>query len=134
MAFVEGAFGIAFGILLVYGGMAELIPWLRARHRIRRATGVFVDRANALAMPGRAQRSGIFQFTTEDGRVFTGKSSFSSPRGPRVGKRVTIVYDPARPKDADVAWVKTFKLVLLTPVLTVAGLVLLYIIIASWVS
>lgn len=112
---------IAFGLLLVHGGLSEWISWLRARRRIRRVTGVFVSRTDATPVPGRAQRSGVFQFTTEDGRVLTGTSSFSSPRGPRVGKQVTIVYDPADPEEADVAWVKTLKLVI-SPVLVLVGL------------
>lgn len=117
--------GIAFGLLLLHGGLSEWISWLRARRRMRRVTGVFVGRTDAASVPGRAQRSGVFQFTTEDGRVFTGTSSFSSPRGPRVGKRVTIVYDPADPENADVAWVKTLKLVI-SPVFILLGLWFVY--------
>lgn len=134
MSWIAYLLGIALGLLAVYGGLSEWISWLRARRRIRRVTGVFVGRTDATSVPGRAQRSGVFQFTTEDGRVFTGTSSFSSPRGPRVGKQVTIVYDPADPKEADVAWVKTFKLLVLSPVLVVLGLVFVYRGIVGWIS
>lgn len=133
MAWVLRLLVIGLGLMLVYGGLAEWVSWLRARRRSRRVTGVFVGSMDATPIPGRAQRSGTFQFTTEDGQVFTGTSSFSSPRGPRVGKRVTIVYDPADPEEADVAWVKTFKLVL-SPVLALVGLVIVYGGIVTWRS
>lgn len=118
-------FAVAVGLVVVYGSASELVGWFRARRRLRRVPGVIVGDVDASHRPGLRQRAGRFRFTTEDGQVITGVSSASTPRGPRVGKRVTIEYDPARPQDADIAGVKTFKL-LLAPLLLIGGLALVF--------
>jgi len=118
-------FGVVVGLVIVYGGAAELFGWLRARRRLRRVPGVIVGAVDDNPGPGGHRKAGRFRFTTDDGRVLTGVSSASTPRGPRVGKRVTVEYDPARPQDADIAGVKTLKLVL-SPPLIIGGLVLAY--------
>lgn len=124
--------GVAVGLAIVWGGASELFAWLRARGRVRRAQGVIVGSVDAsMGQPNTRQRAGTFRFTTEDGRVVTGASSASAPWAPRAGKRVTISYDPAHPDDADLAWVKTVKL-LLSPVLIIGGLVLAYYTAFGW--
>lgn len=117
--------GVVFSLIVVYGGAFELFRWLRARRRLRRVPGVIIGTVNDSPAPATRRRAGRFRFTTEDGRVITSVSSASTPRGPRVGKQVTIEYDPARPYDADIAGVKTLKLVL-SPVLIIGGLALAY--------
>ena len=53
------------------------------------------------------------------------QSSFSSFPGPRVGRRVTVSYDPQRPwQSAEIAWVAGMK-ALLSPVLIAGGVALL---------
>ena len=68
------------------------------------------------------QRSGVFEFMTEDGQVIQATSSLSTPRGPRIGTRIPIVYDPADPAGtADRPGVLTFKMVAVVPIMLAIG-------------
>ena len=61
---------IAVGLTIVYGGMAELVDWLRSRHRRRRVSAVIVGLHEPVAVnPGSRGRSPVFRFTTEEGQV-----------------------------------------------------------------
>lgn len=114
---------IGVGLVIVYGGAAELAGWFRARRRLRRTTGVIVghvDPGTAVG-PGTASRSAVFEFTTEDGRVVRAVSSAWSYPGPRAGTRVPVVYDPATPQtSAERAGVLQVK-VALSPLLMALG-------------
>jgi uncharacterized protein DUF3592 len=115
---------ILVGLVIVYAGMAELLGWFRARRRLRRVTGVVVghtDPGTALD-PGTAGRAAIVEFTTEDGSVVRSTSSAWSFPGPKVGTRVPVTYDPARPRDsAERTGVLSLK-VILSPLLVALGL------------
>lgn len=63
---------------------------------------------------------------TEDGQVVQATSSLSTPRGPKIGTRIPIVYDPADPAgSADRPGVLTFKIVALLPVMLAIGTALI---------
>jgi hypothetical protein len=59
---------ILVGLAIAYGGVAELMIWLRNRSRLRRETAVIVDLHTPIAVkPGHRGRSPAFRFTTEEG-------------------------------------------------------------------
>lgn len=115
---------IGVGLVVCYGGAAELAGWLRTRRRRRRVTGVIVghtDPGTAVG-PGTVSRAAVLEFTTEDGRVVRAVSSAWSFPGPKVGTRVQVAYDPADPqRSAERAGVMSLKVVL-SPLLIALGL------------
>jgi hypothetical protein len=121
VSIVKAVFLIAIGLVMIYGGGAEFLGWLRARSRLRRVPGVIIATEEVLGRgPAVRNRSGRFRFTTDQGRVIDKLSSFYSFPGPKVGKPVTVSYDPARPeKSAEIAWVS--KLMVTTSSLIMAG-------------
>ncbi|MGP4028510.1 hypothetical protein [Actinomadura sp. 3N407] len=123
MDFVKAAALIAVGSGLLWGCWVEVLAWSRRRRRGVRTTGVVVGhRTPAAASPGTMQRSGVFEFTTEDGRAVQATSSLSTPRGPRIGARIPVVYDPADPAGtADRPGVLAFKMIALLPLMLVIG-------------
>lgn len=69
-------------------------------------------------------RAARLRFTTVDGRVLETVSDLSSFPGKKLGKQVTVAYDPDNPqRTADLAGVKLFKLAL-DPLLIAGGAVL----------
>jgi hypothetical protein len=87
-------------------------------------TGVIVGHADpgTALDPGTVGRSAIVEFTTEDGTVVRSTSSAWSFPGPKVGTRVPVTYDPARPHDsAERSGVLSLKVVL-SPLLVALGL------------
>ncbi|WP_433323390.1 DUF3592 domain-containing protein [Spirillospora sp. CA-294931] len=123
MDLVKALVVAAVGLAIVWGGLNELLAWARMRRRMRRTIGVIVgSRTPGAVDPGIVGRSGVFQFTTERGEVVQATSSAYAGRGPKVGKRVPILYDPENPRrSAERAGVLKFK-VYLSPVLMLAGL------------
>lgn len=118
--------GVVVGLMLVYAGAWELFWWLRARGRVRRVPGVVVGGEGS-----NGERAAVFRFTTDDGEVITGVSALAGRREPRVGKRVTIAYNPVRPRQADIAGLKVL-LLWLAPVFIIGGLVLAYYMAFVW--
>jgi Protein of unknown function (DUF3592) len=120
---VGGLVVIACGLAFAYGGLAELVGWLRRRARLRRTTAVIVGLHEPIwGNPGSRGRSPVFRFTTQDGRVIDAVSSASTFPEPKVGRRIPIAYDPADPqRTAERIGVRTFKL-FLSPVLIAGGL------------
>lgn len=121
--FVKAAALIAVGSALLWGCWVEILAWSRRRRRGVRTIGIVVGhRTPASANPGTMQRSGVFEFTTEDGQVVQATSSLSTPRGPRIGTQIPVVYDPADPVGtADRPGVLAFKMVALLPVMLAIG-------------
>ncbi|MES9543165.1 DUF3592 domain-containing protein [Actinomadura sp. NPDC000600] len=93
--------GVALGVAVFCGGVYELVTRLRLQGRMARAEGVFVGRDDVMGPGGPSTRSrvGRFRFTTPQGRPVEASSSLHSFPGPKPGKPVTVVYDPARPED-----------------------------------
>lgn len=123
---------IVVGLVLIWGGGAELFWWARARRRVARVQGVIVGLADVggqtTAIRSRAAR---FRFTTSEGHPVEAVSEMSSFPGPKPGKQVSVVYDPADPAGtAEIAGVRNFKAAV-SP-LIVAGGVIFVIVGASW--
>jgi hypothetical protein len=120
-----GIIGVIVGLLIGWGGGSELLGWWRARHRVLKTVGVVVGRVEVLGQgAGVHNRAGCFRFTTAEGIVVEAVSARYSFPGPRPGKRVAIVYDPADPHGtAELAGTRAFKLAL-SPALIAGGMVL----------
>jgi hypothetical protein len=119
-----GAATIVVGLVIVYGGAAELVGHLRSRLRRQRTTAIvvgLVDVGRGLSAANTANRSAVLRFTTRDGRQVEATSSMWSAPGPRVGSRLRVTYDPADPAGtAERAGVQRLK-VLLAPLLIAGG-------------
>jgi Protein of unknown function (DUF3592) len=114
---------IGIGLIIVYGGTVELVGWFRARRRLRWVTGVIVGHTDpgTAVDPGTVSRSAVFEFTTDDGAVVRATSSAWSFPGPKVGKRIRVSYDPAKPhSSSEPAGVLSLKVVL-SPLLMALG-------------
>jgi hypothetical protein len=124
MDYLKAAALIAFGSIILWSCWVELRTWARLRRRGVRTTATVVGHRDA-GGPGTMQRSGVFEFTTEAGQVIRSASSASTPRGPKPGSRVPIVYDPADPhRTAERRGVIAVKMVLFAPLFALgAGLV-----------
>jgi hypothetical protein len=112
------------GTVLVIAGVVSTRQLLRSRRRLERTTGVIVgDAPHTGGSLGTApMRSARLRFTTRQGRVVERVSDVHSSWGPRIGKEVTVIYDPADPDgtgDTVGAW--RFK-VALTPVILLIGI------------
>ncbi|MFI0356814.1 DUF3592 domain-containing protein [Actinomadura sp. 9N407] len=91
--------GVAIGLYVAYAGVSMLVAKIRLQLRGPRVPGVVAGRTDAAATrPGVVSRSGVVRFTTEDGRTVEATSSVHSFPGPKVGRQVTVVYDPKRPE------------------------------------
>lgn len=114
---------ILVGLAIAYGGVAELMIWLRSRDRLRRVTAVIVDLRTPTAVgPGHLGRSPVFRLSTEDGRVIDAVSSAWTFPAPRIGRRIGVTCDPLDPQGtAEWAGVRIFKLIL-SPLLILFGL------------
>jgi hypothetical protein len=114
---------VLVGLVIAYGGMAELMIWLRSRDRLRRVTAVIVDlHTPTAAGPGHLGRSPVFRLSTEDGRFIDAVSSAWTFPAPRIGRRIGVTYDPLDPQGtAEWAGVRIFKLIL-SPLLILFGL------------
>lgn len=124
MAVFGAVLALLMGLAMIRAGGLILVEWFRSRSRVRRAAGIIIDRREGPTEPGIRSQEGIFRFTTEDGRVITKDSSFYSYPGPRIGKQVTVVYDPVHPeKSAEIAWVRRLWLIL-SPLLVAGGVAL----------
>ncbi|TDC97496.1 DUF3592 domain-containing protein [Actinomadura sp. 7K507] len=121
MDLVKAVALIALGSALLWGCGVEVLAWSRRRRRGVRTVGTVVGHRSA-GSPGTMQRSGVFEFTTENGQVVQASSSLSTPRGPKIGTRIPVVYDPADPAGtADRPGVLAFKMVALLPVMLAIG-------------
>jgi hypothetical protein len=119
----RGVAVVAVGALVGYGGAAELLAYARGRGRFQRARAVVVGLIDA-GHGNVKSRAARFRFTTADGHVIQRVSSLSSFPGPRVGKRLTVVYDPADPeRTAERLGVWRLKLAL-SPLLVAGGVAL----------
>jgi hypothetical protein len=114
---------IVVGLVIAYGGVAELVDWFRSRARLRRVTAEIVGLHEPVATsPSNKARSAVFRFTTDDGEVVEAISTAWSWPVPRIGQRIPVTYDPADPqRSAEKAGVRVFKL-LLSPLLIAFGL------------
>jgi hypothetical protein len=114
---------ILVGLAIAYGGVKELVDWLRRGSRLRRVTAVIVDLYEPIAVkPGHRGRSPVFRFTTDEGQVIDAISSAWSFPEPKVGTRIPVSYDPADPqRSAERVGVRTFKLIFLSPLLIAFG-------------
>ncbi|GAA3944222.1 hypothetical protein GCM10023085_27780 [Actinomadura viridis] len=122
--------GSLVALAFVGGGLLETADRLRLQRRARRARGVFVAREDVLHPGGPAvrTRAARFRFTTENGQVVERVSALTSFPGPKPGRSVDVVYDPARPQ-ATAERVRVHQaLLLIGPLLAVAGVVLLIVI------
>lgn len=97
--------GLGIGAFFVISPAWQLLKIWRTRRRYVRVPGVIVGRRDArgeLGMgPATHSRAAIFRFTTVDGRVIETESDVQSFPGPKPGKRVTVIYDPRNPYDAE---------------------------------
>ena len=111
------------GAVIVYAGTAELVGWVRSRARLRRVTAEIVGLHEPIATsPSNRARSAVFRFTTERGEVVEAISSAWTWPVPRIGRRITVTYDPHDPQGtADQVGVRAVK-ALLSPLLIVLGL------------
>lgn len=120
---VEALAVVAVGLAAVYGGAAELLAYVRARHRLERARAVVVGLVD-VGGPIRARSRSYaaqFRFTTRQGRLVESVSSVSTFPGPKVGRRFVVVYDPADPEGtAERAGARKVQLAL-APLLVVGG-------------
>ncbi|MGP4023822.1 hypothetical protein [Actinomadura sp. 3N407] len=116
--------GVLLGAAIFCGGVYEVVRRLRLQSRMLRATGVFVGRDEVMGPggPGTASRVGRFRFTTLQGRPVEASSSLYSFPGPKPGRSVTVIYDPARPEDtAERLGVHYLQLVAIGPLLMAVG-------------
>ncbi|WP_298332003.1 DUF3592 domain-containing protein [Haloactinopolyspora sp.] len=92
--------GVILGVAICCGGGYEVVTRVRLTRRMLRADGVFVGRDDVLGPGGASTRSrvGRFEFTTAQGQQIEASSSLYSFPGPKPGKPVTVIYDPARPE------------------------------------
>lgn len=122
---VGGIVMVVLGLVAVYGGLVELVGWVRSRRRRIRVTAVIVGGHEPAWMnPGHRGRSAVFRFTTADGQVIDAVSSASTFPEPKAGRRIPVTYDPADPRrSAERVGVLWFKVVL-SPLLIAGGLVL----------
>lgn len=108
--------GIAFGGFIIYHAGYEILSWLKQRSRLARVPGVIIgkrDTRGELGMgPATYSRAAIFRFTTRDGQVIEAESRLSSFPGPKPGKKVTVVYDPNHPDEADTTGRKAVYLII----------------------
>jgi hypothetical protein len=114
---------VLVGIAIAYGGVAELMIWLRSRHRLRRVTAMIVDLHTPAAVgPGHLGRSPVFRFMTDDGQVIDAVSSAWAFPVPKIGRRIPVTYDPVDPQgSAEWVGIQIFKLIL-SPLLIAFGL------------
>lgn len=116
--------GVFLGVAVFCGGVYELVTRLRLQSRMLRTTGVFVGRDEVMGPghPSIKSRVGRFQFTTAQGRPVEASSSAYSFPGPKPGKSVTVIYDPARPEGtAERLGVHYLQLVAIGPLFTMVG-------------
>lgn len=122
---VPALIGVAVGLVIVGGGCRDLLDQLRARRRTVRVPGVVVGHVDVgRPSPASHSRAARLRFTTADGQVIETVSDLSTFPGKKLGKRVTVAYDPTNPqRTADLVGVKRLKLVL-DPLLIAGGAVL----------
>jgi hypothetical protein len=111
---------ILVGLVIAYGGVAELMIWLRSRSRLRRVTTVIVGLHESIAVnPGGRGWSPVFRFTTAEGQVVEAISSAWTFLKPTVGTRIPVTYDPVD-SQRGTGRVQIFKLIL-APLVIVFG-------------
>lgn len=114
--------GFVVGALFLGDSLLDTIKWLKRRGRLVRVPGVIVGlrdtRGETGGSPAAYQRAAIFRFTTLDGHVVEAESNVSSFPGPKPGKRVTVIYDPSHPGEAE-----TTGRMLIIRILRVIGMV-----------
>ncbi|MEU4827522.1 DUF3592 domain-containing protein [Actinomadura sp. NPDC023710] len=116
--------GVLLGAAIFCGGVYEAVKRLRLQGRMLRAPGVFVGRDEVMGPggPSTTSRVGRFRFTTPQGRRVEASSSLYSFPGPKPGRAVTVVYDPASPEDtAERLGVHYLQLIAVGPLLMAVG-------------
>ncbi|XRQ15668.1 DUF3592 domain-containing protein [Actinomadura welshii] len=128
MDVVKAVIAIALGLTVLWATRNEAVTLLRLRRGGVRTTAVVVGHRTAgAAAPGTRQRSAVFEFTTGTGEVIRSAGSASTPRGPRAGTRIPVVYDPADPRGtAERPGVIGVKVALL-PFMLALGVFLVYV-------
>ncbi|MDO8499315.1 MAG: DUF3592 domain-containing protein [bacterium] len=101
-----GVGALFIGLIFLYATIYRLIKWKRATGIIRGLTKT-KDLMNGSAKhPGRIYISYFctVEFTTDHGEPIRFQSQFSAPKWFwREGSSVRVLYDPKKPKDAEVA-------------------------------
>lgn len=120
--------GVAVGAILTWGCWTSFFEKMRARHRMVRTTGVIVGRRNVTtpgqSSPASVSRAAIFSFTTLDGRTVEAESDVTTFPGPKPGKRVNVIYDPHKPRGAEIVG-RAMLIRVIEPIFGTGGIVLL---------
>jgi Protein of unknown function (DUF3592) len=79
-----------------------------------RAMGVVTDLTSRRSYGGTDHRASLLffpsvRFQTQDGKTVEFENKVGSNAPPRVGDKVTVIYDPARPEEAKVALGSMFR-------------------------
>ena len=126
--------GVLVGAWLVIGPGLELLKMVRTRGTYVRVPGVIVGRRDARGEQGRSpgthSRAAIFRFTTKDGRVIEAESDVQSVPGPKPGTRVTVIYDPRKPHEAETTGRFAITAVVV-PAMMIGGVVLIIVSLAE---
>jgi hypothetical protein len=124
---IGSLFVIALGLMISGASLWELADRIRLHRRMRRARGVVVARHEVghMAGPGVRSRAAHFRFTTETGRVVERTSGLSSFPGPKPGRILTVVYDPARPESTAERAGVHLAFILLAPLVAAVGVVIM---------
>lgn len=122
---VQALVGVIVGLVMFGGGCLDLRDQLHGRRRLIRVPGVVVGHVEVRRTSQTARsRAARLRFTTADGQVVETVSDLSTFPGKKLGRQITVAYDPQNPqRTADLAGVKVLELVL-DPLLIVGGAVL----------
>lgn len=120
---------VGAGLAAVFGGVGMWRSNARKRRTWRRAQGCVVDSRERLRS-GSRMYSAILEFEDHHGVRRRMVDPAESSGQPRTGKRMTVLYDPAHPQDAEVhtlfrSWVLPFLVSAFGVALTAAGAALL---------
>ena len=90
------------GVVFAFLGYSNLVSTKKKRETWIAAEGSVVDLAEELGDKGRTLYAPVYQYTF-DGRQYSATSKISSaPPRYKVGDRITIMVNPARPNDSEV--------------------------------
>jgi hypothetical protein len=96
-------FFVAIGLLIVGGGIRQILRARAFAARAQRVPGTVTDVRTRLSGSGehlRARQRPVLTFTTLDGQEITTEARESSDRG--VGNGVGVLYNPSNPTEAQI--------------------------------